>query len=80
MKSIQNQVINWIGSGAIACGAILIAACPSFAKVSPTPFMCLVFGQSFVLWHAIKMRNRPSMCLSIGFICLDMYGILVRLT
>ena len=72
--------LNWFGTGLIALGSAIIATHPEVAKTSAVPFLILVIGQIVAMGVAFFHKNWPYFYLSIVFLCLDSYGIFVRLT
>jgi hypothetical protein len=72
--------LNWFGTGLIAIGSAIIATQPEIAKTSIVPFVILVIGQIIAMGVAKFQLNWPYFYLSIVFLCIDSYGIFVRLT
>lgn len=77
MNRINN--LKWVANALVVLGAGVLAISPEYAKNSIIPFVCMVVGQVLAIYCCIKTKDYPYVGLSVCFICLDVYGIFVRL-
>jgi hypothetical protein len=74
------QPVKWLGTVTIVVGATILAACPDYAHTSIVPFLMMLVGQSIFIACSLQVKDWASIGMSVGFMCIDLYGVFVRLT
>jgi hypothetical protein len=74
------QAVKWLGTAIIVVGAATLAISPEFAHTSIVPFLMMLIGQTIYIFCSLQIRDWPTIAMSVGFMCIDLYGVFVRLT
>lgn len=74
------QPLKWLSSAIVVMGATILAASPEYAYKSVVPFVMMITGQTLFVYCSYKIKDWASIGMSVGFMCIDLYGIFVRLT
>lgn len=71
---------KWLGTAIIVTGATILAVSPEYAYTSIVPFCMMLIGQTIFVVCSWKIKDWATIGMSVGFMCIDLYGIFVRLT